>query len=323
MKKFLYLSIVCIFTLVSCNKEQINNDTATILKNNQEVIEFCTQIDSLNTYYSSLCNINSTRGYIFDYKVGSCADSVGKYIGGKICSWIGGAIGVACGNPAITYGGIVLGKHFGSYAGSAVASIGAAWLIKNCISRADTTPSLVLAPNYIVPIEDYNNLTDGELHNIILMELLNNIDKYILSDGSLDYELLLDDAYIIENKYAPIENFDLYKEYWKPLVLEQTKRIVNESILLDNVSSDAFLDGVYSSLIPELQITREEFDNANLLNEKVLSTYIILDDATLVEFSKKIDYVIETSELDTELKSELKISNSVLTNSSLIWREVQ
>lgn len=50
---------------------------------------------------------------------------------------------------------------------------------------------------------------------------------------------------------------------------------------------------------------------------------MVLDDVTLVEFSKEIDDVIESSELDVELKSELKVSNSVLTNSSLIWREVQ
>ena len=97
---------------------------------------------------------------------------------------------------------------------------------------------------------------------------------------------------------------------------------MNASELLVYNNSDVFLNVVYNTLIPEVQISKEEFDNANLLNEKVLSTYIMLDDATLVEFSKEIDSVIESSELNIELKNELKVSNSVLTNSSLIWREV-
>ena len=322
MKK-IFILFISMFALVSCNNEQINSITDTPVKNSQEVLEFCTRIDSLNYYYSSMTLLDTRKGYISSHIRSSCADSVGRYIGGKICSWVGGSIGTLFGNPVAVYAGIVFGKHFGGAAGSAVASIGAEWLMDRFVSRSDLNSSLVLDPNYVIPIEDYNNLTDGELHNLILVELLNNIDKYVLSDGNLNYDLLLEDALIIENKYTPIEDFELYKEYWKPLAVEQTKRIVNQTPLLNSAGNEAFLEGVYYSLLPELQVTKEEFDNANLLSEKVLSTYILLDDVTLVEFSTDVDTAIETSELDSSLKSDLKVSNSVLTNSVLIWREVQ
>lgn len=322
MKK-IFILFVSMFALISCNKEQINSITDAPVKNSQEVIEFCTRIDSLNYYYSSMTLLDTRKGYISSHLRSSCADAVGRYIGGKICGWVGGAIGTVFGNPVAVYAGIVSGKHFGGAAGSAVASIGAEWLMDRFVSRSDLNPSLVLEPNYVATIKDSNNLTDGELHNLILVELLNNINKYVLSDGNLNYDLLLDDALIIENKYAPIEDFELYKEYWKPLAVEQTKRIVNQTPLLISAGNEAFLESVYYSLIPELQITKEEFDNANLLSEKVLSTYILLDDVTLVEFSNDVDTAIETSELDSSLKSDLKVSNSVLTSSVIIWREVQ
>lgn len=323
MKKFTLFLVFTMLSLVSCSKEQTFDDMIPQAGDNIVMEAFTAKIDSLNNYYLEINNTNQTRGYVSDYTIGAAADAVGAFVGGKIFSWLGMACGVVCSNPVVAYGGYFVGRRVGRAAGSAAASIGAAWVIDKFGTRTTTNSTLVLNENYVVLVNDPNNLTDGELHNLILAELLKNINKYILSDGCLNYDLLLDDAYMFENQFAPIENFTSYKEQWIPLAVEQTKRIVNTSELLKYNSRDEFLNGVYNSLIPELQISKDEFDDANLLNEKVLSTYMVLDDVTLVEFSKEIDDVIESSELDVELKSELKVSNSVLTNSSLIWREVQ
>ena len=323
MKKIIFLSMVTMLSLVSCNKEQTHDDMIPQVEDNKEMEAFTAKIDSLNSYYLEMNNANRTRGYVADYAIGASADAAGALVCGKIFSWVGMAIGAASGNPVIGYVGYFAGKKAGRAAGAAAASIGAAWVMDNFGTRTVSNHTLALNENYVVPIDDPDNLTDGELHNLILAELLKNFSKYVLSDGTLNYALLLEDAYMFENQFAPIENYAIYKAQWLPLAVEQTMRIVRASKLLEYNCGDVFLNEVYNTLIPEVQISKEEFDNANLLNETVLSTYMILDDTTLVEFSNEIDSAIESSELDVELKSELKVSNSVLTNSSLIWREVQ
>lgn len=323
MKNNLFISVVALLTLISCNKEDAAFDNYAQIPESQNVESFCAKIDSLNNAYSEMLNDNATRGYVSDYAITSSADAVGAFVGAKLFSWAGSAIGAACANPALACGGYFIGKKIGRAAGSAAASIGAAWLIDKFGTRSTINTSLVLNEDYVVSIEDPNNLTEGELHNLILAELLKNIDKYVMPDGSLNYELLLSDAYMFENQFAPFEEYPGYKELWLPKAIEQTRRIVDASVTLESNNSALFLDEVYNGLIPELQITKEEFENANILNEKVLSTYTMLDNVTLKEFSKDIDDVIESSNLNDELKDELKVSNSVMTNSTLIWREVQ
>lgn len=90
-----------------------------------------------------------------------------------------------------------------------------------------------------------------------------------------------------------------------------------------NCDNNAFLDDVYLNLIPEIQMTKVEFDNANILNKKTLSTYMVLDKKNIVNYSNAIDKAIDNSDFNNELKIELKSSNSVLLNSTLIWREVK
>lgn len=323
MKNNLFISVVVLLTLISCNKDDVAFDNYAQIPESQNVESFCAKIDSLNNAYSEMLNANATRGYVSDYAITTSADAVGAFVGAKIFSWVGSAIGAACANPALACGGYFIGKKFGDAAGSAVASIGAAWLIDKLGTRSSVNSSLVLNKDYVVPVEDPNNLTDGELHNLILAELLKNIDKYVMPNGSLNYELLLSDAYMYENQFAPFEEYPGYKELWLPKAIEQTRRIVDASVALESNNISLFLDEVYNGLIPELQITKEEFENANILNEKALSTYTMLDNVTLKEFSKDIDDVIESSNLNDDLKDELKVSNSVMTNSTLIWREVQ
>ena len=322
MFKQLFLFALMIPFLVSCSNDLDvvpNNETTTEV---QEMTSFYLKIDSINEKYSTLNEVHTSRGYCSNYAVDAAADAVGGFIGRKLFSWVGASIGAACGNPAIAVGGYLVGGKVGSAAGSAAASIGSAW-VRDHFSRS-SSHNLVLNENYVVPVNDPNNLSDGELHNLIVAKLLKNIDKYVTRDGNLNYERLLEDALAYEKELCPEEEYtDEFKALWLPKTVDQTKRIVNSSSLLISNSSDDFLDDVYNNLIPEIQITKVEFDNANILNKKTLSTYMVLDDSNIVDYSKDIDKVIENSNFNPELKSDLKSSNSILLNSTLIWREVE
>lgn len=320
VKKIFILSFVAIM-LASCSNEQEIITTKTNIEN-YPIESFKLKIDSLNAIYSNGINMHETRGYVTSHYLGVGADAVGSFVGGKIFSWAGSAIGAACGNPIIAVGGYLAGRKFGSSAGSAVASIGAAMLLDRYSTRSCLTTLPVLNDDYIVNIENPDSITDGELHNLIVVELLNNIDKYVLLNGELNYELILEDAYKIENRIQPYEFYEEFKKVCMENAIEQTKRIVNSSRLLAE-DNGAFLDQVFEQLIPELNISKTEFDDANLLSRKVLSTYIKLDSLSVTEFSKSIDSVIDSSELNTNLKSELKSSNSIMRNSKIIWSEVK
>lgn len=324
MLKQLFIFALMIPLLVSCSNDLDvvpDNETTTEA---QEMTSFYLKIDSINEKYSTLNEAVASRGYCTNYSIDAAADAVGGFLCKKLFSWVGAAIGAACGNPAIAVGGYLAGGAIGSAAGSAAASIGSAWARDHWGSRSASQHRLALNENYVVPINDPNNLSDGELHNLILSKLLKNIDKYVTIDENLNYDLLVEDALMYEKELCPEEEYtDEFKALWLPKTVEQTKRIVNSSSLLINNGSNDFLDDVYNNLIPEIQMSKVEFDNANVLSKKTLSTYIGLDNSYISDYSKDIDMVIDNSNFNTELKSDLKSSNSILLNSTLIWREVE
>lgn len=313
---FLFLSF-----LVSCSSDHVV-DVQSPKMELDKTNAFISKLDSLNSVYSSMGYTLATRGYVSDYAISTAADGVGSFIGKRLFGWAGSAIGAACGNPIVAVGGYIVGRKFGSCAGSAVASIGAAWILDQLKTHAVCNTLFVLNEGYVVPIENPDNLSEGELHNLILEKLLRNFDNYVMIDGNLNDENLMEDAYKFENEISPCEEYDTYKAVYMPKSVEQIKRIVNSSVLLKE-STDAFLNDVYNNLIPEIQITKKEFDNANILNEKMLSTYMVLDTTTMKNFYEDINKTIDCSNIDTELKVELKNSNSVLRNSTMLWREVQ
>lgn len=319
MKKLLLL-VIFLTVLVSCDNERFVQDDVKKETSNEEIADFCVKLDSLNSVYSEA---NTTRGLVSDYVVSAVADNVGKFVGGKIFSWAGSAIGAASGNPVVAVGGYLIGRKFGGAACSAVASMGAAWLWSHRKTRATVNSSLVLDKNYVVPIENPDSLSDGELHNLILAEFLKNLDKYIMSDGNLDYALMLEDAYKYENEAAPFKEYATYKSVCEPKALEQIRRVVTSSEFLEESDNKEFLNDVYEKLIPEIKMQRQEFDKANILNEKVISTYIELNDAMAKKYSKEIDKAIDASLSDPNLKYELKSSNNLLLNSTTIWKNVK
>ena len=321
MKKFLFLSVIVIATMVSCNRGQIIDDSTNQAIENQEFVDFCLKIDSLNEVYIGMGD--PTRSFLAGYLAESAADAVGSFVGGKIFSWAGATVGFAIANPVVAIGGYCAGRKFGSSAAAAAASFGASWIINHYGTRSANEPFPTLDENYEVPVNDPNNLSDGELHNLILSRLLMNTNKYVMPDGTLNYNLLLEDAYMYENIYSPFEDYSTCKLVCMSKTTEQVKRIVNSSILLKNEGTEVFLDDVYYNLIPEIQMSKEEFDNANVLNEKALSTYTMLDNDEALDFAESINEAIESSELDEPLKEDLKNSNSVLMNSTMMWKEVR
>lgn len=324
MLKQLFLFVLLIPLIVSCSNNLDITPCNKAEPEAQEIASFYLKIDSINEKYSTSNGIYVSRGYISNYTVDSAADAVGSFVCSKLFSWAGASVGAVCGNPVVAVGGYLVGRKIGTYAGAAAASIGSAWFRDKWGSRSSSPHNLALNENYVVPINDSNNLSDGELHNLIVSKLLKNIDKYITIDGDLNYDILIEDALQYEKELCPDEEYtDEYKALWLPKAVEQTKRIVNSSSLLINDNSNDFLNDVYNNLIPEIKITKEEFDNANILNEKTLSTYMVLDEGNILDYSNDIDTIIDNSNLNPELKTDLKSSNSILLNSTLIWREVK
>ena len=324
MKKHLLILAAFLSMLASCGNDLMveNIDTDQKLENS-DVTEFNLKIDSLTNVYSEMSNVNATRGYVSDYVVQTSADAVGKFVGSKVFSWAGSAIGAACGNPVIAIGGYLVGRKYGGAATGAAASIGTAWLMDRWKTRATQIPGLKLNENYVVYVKDSKNPSDGELHNLIVSRLLKNIDKYRTSDGSLNFDLLLEDAYKYENEFAPFEYHAEFKSLCMPKSIEETKRIVNAAMRADKNDNETFLEEVFYTLIPEIQVSKDEFEMVNVINKKAISTYMALDNDDVTKFSEDIDSLIETSNLDNYLKAELKSSNSILANSTLIWREVK
>lgn len=326
MKKALLLLIIVVF--VSCNNVQILCEEKDDVTTEDAITALSLKIDSLNAVYSENALSCTSRGFVKNYCLGEVADAVGKYVGGRIFSWAGTAIGAAVGNPVVAAVGYAAGRKYGGLACSAAVSFGAAWVLSKCVTRAGDGVMLCLNDNYVVNIDDPNNLTDGELHNLILAKLLQNIDKYVGLDGSLNYELLLKDAYKFEYEYYSCEEnisneeYALYEEFSLPLAIEQTKKIVGSSNLLEVGNVEPFLNEVYNDLILEIKPSKLEYDNANMLIG-VLPTYTILDNNTASNFEKDINNAINSSELDLALKDELQSSNSVIKNSVMIWREVE
>lgn len=324
MKKLFFFTIIIILPWISsCNNNSTIDECAVPDVTILEMDAFCTKIDSLNNVYSEEIGVDPTRALVPEFFLGQAADAVGQYVGGKIFGWAGSAIGLAMGSPITVAFGYFAGKKYGGAACSAAASLAAAWVIQRYNTRATNEVSLVLDPNYKVPIEDPYNLSDGELHNLILAKLLKNIEKYVTQNGELNYELLLSDAYEIENEYTPFEKHDSFKKISMPKAIEQTQKIANSSKLLESGNIQLFLDDVYDHMTPEIKSSKTEFNNANILNSKVLTTYIVLDDNIALDFEKEVDDIIDSSKFNTALKAELKCSNSVLKNSAAIWKEVQ
>ena len=314
--------------MISCSKDLPIDQSSDLMSQNSQIEVLRIKIDSINASYTNLNSSWQTRKplveYSKEYAFTSAADAVGGVLGSKIGSWAGASVGVATSNPVIGALGYLAGRKLGSAAGAAVASIATAWAIDNWCKKTRATSRLVLNEEYTVTVGNPDNITDGELHNLILFRLLKDFDRYVSSSGELLYELLMKDAIALENEYCPTKDYtDEYISTWLPKAVEQTKRIVYSSPALLDDNTSRFLNNVYDQLIPEISMSKEEFNNANILNETTLSTYRSLDNIYILNYSKDIDQVIDDSKFNSELKEELKSSNSIILNSTLIWREVK
>lgn len=322
--KRLFGSAIMMLTLVSCNNDLVIDNDKTKIEIQSES-SFYQGIDSINEKFSELSSVClSRRGYLSDYGIQNTADAIGGHLGGKILSWASASIGAASGNPAIAVGGYLVGRKVGKIAGSAAASIGAAWVLDKIFSSTSpATHSLILRDGYAVNVEDPNNISDGELHNLIVAKLLKNKDKYITEDGDLDFDILVEDAYEFENEFCPSDEYWEYKSLCLSKTIEQTKRIVNSSMLSINDDNEAFIDDIYENLIPEAKMSNSEYGKVRYLIVKTLPTYMSLEKTDAENYSIDIDNVIENSDFNRDIKNDLKSSNNVLLYSTLIWREVE
>lgn len=343
MKRFLFITVLTVILFSSCDTSDnvTKKESQTNLSSVQlsEMKNVCSLIDSLNTVYTMDIVKPQSRGFgrsLFDVCSGNIVDEMGSVVGGFVGKWVGSAIGSATGNPVFTVAGYVGGRYVGRKAGSVAASTAFAMALSKChltvpnpnINKDEYVyynPNAFkrLTLNDIDTTKNKANYTDGEIHNIIMVKLVKNYDKYINPDNTLNYNLLISDALKYEQEIVNDPNYDMYYPIVKDKLTEQTKRIINASLNLDLENDyDAYYDRVYNTLIPEIKISREEFNYATSISKNVSNTYFYLNTENTIKLSNEIDNVIDSSKLNDETKLELKNSNSILKSSSMLWKQL-
>lgn len=321
MLKKVFLLFLPVAFLASCNSVEESVEDNYLTSNDVELAKVYNRIDSISEVYT---NENAeTRGmWKLDSQVTRMADNAGRIAGRYAGKYIGGAIGSASANLLGTVAGYVVGRELGGIVGSVAASYAAHKYIST------HTRGIVMVPSYknITMIDkkvDLDSITIGDLHNLMVMDLLNNGDKYTKKDGSLDYSLLFEDCVVIAGKYGIDVSDKAYLGSIKPTVMSQTKAITLKAFDCEanNQTPLQFYNKTYLELKGICDISKEDYNMAVNLDEKLSDTYLKLDKDNLKKCELEINKTIYNSDLNDETKRELQSSNSIVANSTLLWRE--
>ena len=237
-------------------------------------------------------------------------------------------------NPVVAVGGYLVGRRVGGLAGSIVASYvydkvrsgkGDGHFVSvdttkrgdGRFVRVDTTKNSMTA----VFRPDDLTLSDGEIHNIVLLKLMNDSDKYIKEDGTIMYDSLINMAIKYEQSLFGDKDSVWVSEADKKQIAIETQTLVETAAAFDkDYDENTFHNAVYKNLSKNLSITRSEFTNLNSLNMRLPQTYIGLSEKQATSFASDVNKIIDASALNHSTKNTLKSSNSVLLHSDLFWK---
>lgn len=188
-------------------------------------------------------------------------------------------------------------------------------------------------PSGILKDAGYDTISDdiamsadfGDVHNQIILNLIDNKDKYTNSDGSINYDLLLTDCAGIAAK-VDHEHFDStacleYKDDIIKIIKTVYKSVEDASVSAASSDTTMFVT-TYNNLRKEFNIDKDSYNRDANLFLKLESTYGGLDKENMRKMEIEVDKAIVSSPISDSIKVELLNSNSVISNSTLLWRTV-
>lgn len=287
MKKVL-LSILCVF-LFSCSNEKLNDNSTPNDEPEQSYIELINNIDSYNSEYGVLCDLE-TKGKFWNFlkKLFFC-DASGAAIGA--------AIGTAAGLTAL--GGLV---------GGLVSSMCCAVFVFDdtqtlqSVDESYVATCLNVNANLFTDVDtiDYYD-SIGVWHNHIISEIyLDNPDDFLSYDEDEIHDLVLNKV----EKYFPKADVIFYSAEQKRYYDKLFEYIENE----DEVGLLEYLKKSFPNKSNDLKII-----------------FMYLNAISTIETSDMISYhlgfkdIIMRSRLSQDSKNYISMIISVAGNSNLLW----
>lgn len=329
------ISLLLLVLAMSCDsKDYIESTTSSSLKEEKELLRIYEQIDSIKIAYSN--NSRPHKGFFSWFasnKIETSADNIGRVAGAYAGKYLGTAAGSLTGNPIVAVGGYIGGRKLGSMVGSVAASyavfVGASWIEKK-ISKSPTQIQNY-ACNKIKKssgVPTRNELTFGELHNQIIYKLISNGNKYINyinNEQCINYNLLIADAErfakeLDPNRFKDHSISDYYDEIRRQVVeIHTTSNYIYSNRIIEK---SVFYDNAFSRLYNITKIDKIIYDQSAKIDIEVSETYAYLDEHLLLECKNDIDRVINEAQVNDVLRQELLLTNDVIANSTLLWRDI-
>lgn len=319
----MFASCVCFFS--SCNKaeDDLVQVETTQVTTPGEYHDFMHSLDSLNALY--LSNASMTRGNsLVQYGAGhiteKLADSAGNIVGGQIGKNIGCALGSLFGNPVTAIGGYVVGRYVGRVAGSFLCSY-AANVITNAFFRSRAFAGDTLNDDYYIP-ENYIDVNDsvGYYHNLAMTELYENRNKYFLSNGDLNYDLIYDDLVVVLRANGFADQGMLDDAELKASVISYTK--VNVKYIKEYNSGTLSTDEYHSKLVEDMKqrgLPEESVVAFSDFAKEVVETTSLLSNDDKKDYADDVNAMIQKSALDDSLKEEMRATTNMIVNSSICY----
>lgn len=328
MLKKLSLMLLSMMLLASCSSmDEVIIHNEGIDANRAELEYVYNRIDSINSVY--IMKAQDTRGFIdwgMESAATTAADNAGRTAGSYAGKYLGGAAGSLSANPLGTISGYVIGHYVGGAIGSAAASY-AAHLLYNRFFTRSVDYSTVVKMDSLPNVNQVNldSITLGDLHNCIVIDLLNNGGRYVDSKGNVNYSLIYDDCILYAKKHGVnVEKDKEFLDSIKPIVVQQTKILATKSAESRrlNDTPEAYYEKVYPELSKISYIPKEDYNIAINMDLKLSGTYVKLKKEDIKDCELEINKTIYNSNLSDDVKIEMQSANSIVANSTLLWRTV-
>lgn len=315
--KFLLLFFTLV--LVSCSSEsEFESDNHLLPKASEqtELNSVYARIDSINTVYISQVSTRGFWGWLVSNEITTAADNVGRVAGSWVGRSAGSLVGSLTGNPVCTVLGYVGGRWVGGIAGSVAASYVASKVF-NCTVVSDNLNTY--------SFEVSETMSVGEIHNSILLRLFQNEERYLNSDNTINYDVLLTDCARFAEEIDSTQYDSTSISSCMPLMVEQVRMIEKSAYEFEKGSSETIEDLyniMYDNIVKVCPISREEYEQCMTIDLKLGATYASLDPESAKQCEREIDLTIESSKLNDDVKENLRSSNSVVANSAIIWNQL-